>query len=119
MSYNIDNWEQIAGNKLRISKENAEALRRKVEDDRPEDWFLDDLKFGPDGYADVDLHIRSMRSGYFFEDHIGEVAAALEGEADFVITWEGGDSHSGLRIAGGKAIEMDVVMTLVEKRSRR
>lgn len=49
MSYNIDSWDQIGGDRLRISKENADRLGRKFRDDRPEDWFLDDLEFGPDG----------------------------------------------------------------------
>jgi hypothetical protein len=116
VSYNIDSWEQIAGEKLRISKKNAKKIRRKFGDHRPESWCVDDLKFGDDEYAEVDLSIHGEGSGHFFHDHMADVAKALEGEADFVLTWEGGDCHSGLRISGGKAIEMDVVMTLREKK---
>jgi hypothetical protein len=112
MSYNIDSWEQIGDGKLRISKKYAQKLKRKFRDERPEDWFLDDLKFGDDGYAEVDLYMRCGWSGNFYHEHMAEVAQSLEGSADFVLTWEGGDSHSGLRIRNGKAYELEVAFTL-------
>jgi hypothetical protein len=114
VSYNIDSWEQIGGEKLRISKKNAAKLRRKFRGESPEIWFVDDLKFGDDDYAEVDLGISSEGSGNFFREHMAEVAKVLEGEADFFLTWEGGDSHSGLRIRGGKAYRMEVVFSLRE-----
>ena len=114
MSYNIDSWEQIAGEKLRISKKNATKLRRKFRDSSPEMWFLDGLKFGDDDHADMVLDISSEGSGNFYHEHMAEIAKVLEGTADFVLTWEGGDSHSGLRIRDGKAYTMDVVFSLRE-----
>lgn len=73
-------------------------------------------RFGPDGYAELrDTLMRGEFSGHAYAHDMDKIAAALEGEAEFVICWAEGDSFTGLRISGGKAIEMDVVMTLREK----
>jgi hypothetical protein len=119
MSYNIDSWKQISGSPLRISEKNARKLERKFDDECPERWFVEDLKFGEDGYANVKGSLIYGEGGSnFYNDHMADVAAALEGEADFVIIWGGGDSISGLRIYGGKSTEMDVAFSLVEKKPR-
>ncbi len=46
------------------------------------------------------------------EVFIKKVAPKILGTLEAVVTWEGGDSHSGLRIRNGKVTEPDVVMTL-------
>ena len=38
--------------------------------------------------------------------------AETEGAADLLLTWEGGESHTGLRVVDGKVTEHEVVFTL-------
>jgi hypothetical protein len=113
VSYNIGSWKRIAGEPLRISRENAELLSRTIGRDVIDGWFVDRLRFDDGGYSVVDGSIvRGEGSGTLYHGHLGDVVACLEGSADFVLTWENGDSITGLRVADGKAIEMDVVFAL-------
>lgn len=41
-----------------------------------------------------------------------EVLSVFDGEADLVLTWEGGDSHTGLRLRDHKVTRHEVVMAL-------
>lgn len=51
-------------------------------------------------------------SNYYHDGTLGRLAADLEGEADIIFTWEGGDSFSAVRIKDGKATEHKVEMAL-------
>ena len=42
--------------------------------------------------------------------------ALCTGSADLLLTWEGGDSHDGLRISDGKVTEHEVEMSLGKER---
>jgi hypothetical protein len=52
---------------------------------------------------------------YLRDGTLAEFAADLEGEADILLTWESGDSFSGIRIKDGKASEHEVDMVLGKK----
>lgn len=51
-------------------------------------------------------------SHHYSDGTLAQLAADLEGEADIIFTWEGGDSFSGVRIKDGKAVKHEVQMTL-------
>jgi hypothetical protein len=44
-----------------------------------------------------------------------KILAKTKGDADIVLTWEGGDSHSGVRVRDGKITWHEVVMALGEE----
>lgn len=46
-----------------------------------------------------------------------EILPLTLGHADILLTWEEGDSFSGLRVEDGKVTECDVVQTLQPKRA--
>lgn len=110
MSYNIDSVEILSG-ELRIHKDSAE-----------EAWNLDppecmgeyeELKFGKDGYATFKrFDWCGEGSGYSYPDTLAEFIALTKGNADMILTWEGGDSHTGLRVRDGVMMECKVIMTL-------
>lgn len=51
--------------------------------------------------------------GTWEETFLPKIAPKIRGTIEAVVTWEGGDSHTGLRIRDGKVTEPEVVMTLV------
>lgn len=121
MSYNIDNIEHLTTGRLLIAAGVRSALAVKHADDTPEDTFLTD-----------DSAVRESRDlpGYFVIERIGwygegsgrsdgvlvEVLSETLGAADLMLTWEGGDHHSGYRVINGKVTEMGVGFTLIEKK---
>jgi hypothetical protein len=116
MSYNIDSCEIISSKGFRVHKDKADAATNKVGSDGPEAWPFEDLDFDEDGYAEIDSwNFYGEGSGWAFRDgSFAEFAQATEGEADIILTWEGGDSHSGARIKDGKVTFHKVVMALGE-----
>ena len=44
--------------------------------------------------------------------------AKFFGRVDLILTWEGGDSHSGLRLLNGKVTEHEVVMALGKEKKQ-
>lgn len=112
MSYNIDSVRAISST-LRISEKNA---RKAAKIELPELHPLDDLTFGEDGYAAVDFMWSGEGSGNMYTETLHKFVKLLEGDADLVFTWEGGDSHTGMRIRSGKAVECEVVMTLAPEK---
>lgn len=108
MSYNIDSVRALSST-LRISKKNAKKAAKL---ELPELHPLDDLVFGDDGYAPVDFGWSGECSGNLYTETLPKFVKLIEGDADLVFTWEGGDSHTGMRIRSGKAVECEVVMTL-------
>ncbi len=53
-------------------------------------------------------------SGMYW-DTFKQLLAAFLGSADLIVTWEGGDSRTGLRLINGKVTEHEVVMALGEE----
>ena len=54
-------------------------------------------------------------SGSSYDTLIETVLPAFEGEADLVLTWEDGDSFTGLRLRDRVVTKHKVVMTLGEE----
>jgi hypothetical protein len=129
VSYNIDSIDII-------HRSDDFGIRRSVlfglelvEDDMPESNVIDQLMevgshtvikdaeddgrdlLSPKGYGLWWYGEGSGRS----EDKLKAVLAAFEGEVDLVLTWEGGDTHSGLRLRDGVVTEHEVVMALGEE----
>lgn len=110
MSYNIDSIETLSST-LRISQKNAKRAKRIY---MPEGNPIEGLVFGEDGYAKIErFEWCGECSGNAYHDgRLERLVKLLEGDADLILTWEGGDSHTGLRIRSGKMTECDVIMTL-------
>lgn len=111
MSYNIDNIETLKST-LRISRANADkANELDLSETNPTNW--PGLVFGEDGYANIyAFHWSGEGSGRAWRDTAPAFVKLLEGDADLILTWEGGDSHSGVRIRSGEMRECEVIMTL-------
>lgn len=124
MSYNIDHIEVLSG-ALSIRVADLRRLRRALKETAPKNCFLDDLasKLEKIDEPPKEMTIDSARfwwhgegSGNSYSDvFLPAVVPCLRGTADLVLTWEGGDSVSGLRIADGKATECKVVQTLAPR----
>lgn len=116
MSYNIDTTEMIAGACLRMSKAVYDRLRADLATDLPEDCFLTD----DDAVEEDDESVWITRlawngtgSGRSFEGVLlAKVLPATHGHADYVVTWEGGDTHSGLRVRDGVVTQHRVTFAL-------
>ncbi len=118
MSYNIDTVQYIEG-ALKISVADRDRLLAEYEDDLPEGCFLRD-HVAPDDNDMVAVSAASFwlgeGSGITYIGHrkniISRVLPCLRGRADLLLTWEGGDKHTGLRIVDGDWTEPDVVLLL-------
>lgn len=111
MSYNIDSIDYISG-ELYMSQ----AARRSAEAafDLPEICFLNESD-GDDcfrGDAIEKLWWSGSGSGRTFK-HLKKVLAQTTGSADLLLTWEGGDSHTGLRVVDGVVTEHEVGFCLL------
>jgi hypothetical protein len=115
MSYNIDSTEYLSG-VLSISLGDWRRLADDLSGELPELTFLNeqDISHGED-HVVVPIEkfwwsgAGSGRSVDLFVEH---VAPHLIGEADILLTWEGGDSFSGWRIRDGKVTAHEVVHAL-------
>jgi hypothetical protein len=88
MSYNIDHVTTLSST-LRISRENADKARLL---DMPECNNLDDLKFGEDDYAPISTFwFYGECSGHAYDKVLDDYVALLEGDADLILFWEGGE----------------------------
>ena len=118
MSYNIDSSEYLKG-KLRILKKTARDLYEKYQDEMAEINFLDTKVFnGPDD-LDKEIDIDKLwwygeGSGYSYEA-LKDILTHTKGKADILFTWEGGDSHTGLRVTNGKVKEMAIKIGLSDE----
>jgi hypothetical protein len=112
VSYNITSTDTRTST-LRISRKNARKAQ-KIELPEGMADVVDRLKFGPDGYAPIErFWWYGESSGNAHGDgRLDAFVALTEGDADVILTWEGGDSHSGLRIRNGKAYPCDVRIEL-------
>ena len=123
MSYNIDHVEIVASDGFCISRPQLEALRDSTpEDKQPESSFLDES---------FEKHCDEFRgmlfpkcfwwtgegSGYT-ADSLPGLLAKFSGSCDLVITWEGGDSHSGLRLRNGVVTKHKVVLGLGDEETK-
>jgi len=117
VSYNIDSTEILSGS-LTIAVSDLLRLHAELRS-VPEVNFIGEMKARYDGLDEKpeEMHLPSFWwcgecSGTSYDKLLSDIIPCLRGKADIVLTWEGGDSVSGLRIEDGKCIECDVVQTL-------
>jgi hypothetical protein len=117
VSYSIDSNEYLSG-RLSISLGDWRRLANELSDDLPERTFLNE-QTPPQGDDSVIVPIVKFwwygeGAGYESEELFKKkVAPFLIGEADILLVWEGGDSHTGWRIIDGKVTDCKVVSSLV------
>jgi hypothetical protein len=120
MSYNIDNIDIVSMDGFCITRSALQDLAEKLSGEDvhpPEGNFIDGFLEGS-GCENVRGMLFAERidwtgegSGHTF-DEFKECLKSFNGTADMVLTWEGGDSHSGLRVRNGKVTEHEIVMAL-------
>ena len=127
MSYNITHIEEL---KLKAWMHAADVkrLRKQFKDQLPEVCFL--LKDGgcspprpglvklkdQERYRLKHLWWSGEGTGHSYYDiFLEHVAPCIQGEVQIAITWEGGDSLSGLKIKDGVVTKCDVKHKLVPK----
>lgn len=117
MSYNIGSIDIVASEGFAITRPQLTALISAYADQAPEasfcseDWparcceehrgmlFVKSIDWSGEG---------SGRGFDFFKDALTKFL----GSADLILTWEDGDSHSGIRLLNGQVTEHEVVMAL-------
>jgi len=120
MSYDIDSVEYLTTGRLVINRARGAALRTKHLNDLPEGCFLTDPSAGRDS-TDLPGFIVIEKPWWYSEGSgrsLGVFKAILAetlGSADLLLTWAGGDSHSGIRVNNGTVTEMDVIFALKDK----
>lgn len=123
MSTNISKIDIVQSLGFRIARTKVERLREEFADSTPDssvfDQCLDRRDFatftpGLNGDELIYLHgfwWHGECSGWY-EDALVELLAEFEGEADLVLTWEGGEFFTGLRLRDGTVTRHEVVMEL-------
>jgi hypothetical protein len=116
MSYNIDSVTLIHSKDFSIEEDEYYRLKGKHEDEYPECSIFDgDAVELRDGRFYIkNFWWSGERSGHS-EELLREVLAEFDGEADLILTWEGGDSFTGLRLRDNEVVEHEVVMALGEE----
>jgi hypothetical protein len=101
-----------------MSVTSVEEILRHEEDWLPEMNFMEGVKpfkVAKDGkYVIKKFEWCGTCSGTFWPMLIDQIAPRIHGIIEAVLTWEGGDSVSGLRIKDGKVSQPKVVLTLAE-----
>jgi hypothetical protein len=119
VSYNIDSIEIVASDGFLIGKGALRALRKELDDDLPEinlfDQAEEDDSPGEFWHPERGIWWSGEGSGHAEAVLIESVLPKFTGSADLVLTWEGGDSHTGLRLKDGKVTRHSVVMALGEE----
>lgn len=114
MSYNIDTNRYINGT-LFITRENHEKLAGL---DICECSWIKEIHWedtdGPDAVREIEKPWWYGEGSGSRYDEFKESLTYTHGEADIVCTWEGGDSHSGIRVRNGVVEERGVVLALAE-----
>jgi hypothetical protein len=122
MSYNIGHIEYLGEGRLRINA----AVRKKLSEslDRlPEGNFLesDGCVESVYGVSDGTEELLITKPWWYGEgsgrskENLKKALSKTTGCADLLLTWDGGDSHSGLRVINGRVTEHEVVFALGEE----
>ena len=120
MAYNVSSIKVLRCEAWMHAADVAELLAT-YENNLPGSCFLFALgDEGPDADGKVALDAKSFAwssdwSGNSWAVLIEHVGPKIHGTVEAIVTWEGGDSHGGLRICDGKVTEPAVVMALAEE----
>lgn len=124
MSYNIDSIDTKSSTAW-ITPRDVSRLYREHNRNLAEICFLDTLRQKAteameEGQHDGRLMISRLQwsgegSGTSWPLFLKEIAPHIRGHLECVVTWEGGDSVSGLIVTDGVVVECDVVQTLVPR----
>jgi hypothetical protein len=117
MSYNISHCETLKCDAW-ISSEDVEEILKHEDEWLPEMNFMQDVKpfqvAKAGKYVIKEFEWCGTCSGYFWDKLLLNIAPKIHGTIEAVVTWEGGDSVSGLRIKDGKVSQPKVVVSLAE-----
>lgn len=109
MAYNIDSIEILKQDNFTISDEAFAA----IDVVGPELWDdCEEAQKVRDYISRNCFPWSGEGSGRGIDNLIEEVLPRFTGNADLLLTWEGGDSHSGIRIVDGVVTKHVVEMTL-------
>ncbi len=103
MSYNITTSDYLSG-QLSISEDNLIKARRTFKDKLPECNFIEELDQGEpiNGvYVIKNFWWYGEGSGYATGECLEKILAMTTGTAEIILTWEGGDSITGLKVMDG------------------
>lgn len=124
MSYNVDSVDTPVLDAW-MSAKDVVRLHKKHEDALPEGTFLAEMVDSAmtlltEGLAEARVPLPNFwwygeGSGHSFDLLKEQIAPHIHGKVEAILTWEGGDSTSGLVIDDGTVEECDVKMTLVRK----
>lgn len=123
MSYNIDSIDILASDGFCIPRPKLEALRKELGDEVPEcsvvsEHFINDCEEFRGMLFPKRFEWSGEWSGNSFDVLRDRVLPAFLGSVDLAITWEGGDSHSGLRLVNGVVTEHEMTMALGKERTK-
>lgn len=129
MSYNIDHVECLVLD-ARMRAVDIVDLYNDFEGDLAEGNFLEEHlakaeKLAGQGLDDELVELKNLWwygefSGRSYKDtFIKHIAPKIQGHVEAVVTWEGGDSHSGFAIDDGVVTECGVTFALVRPKAKR
>lgn len=118
MSYNITHCETLKCNAW-ISAKNMEEILEHEYDWFPERSFITDakpFKIAKAGkFVIKKFDFSGECSGTLFSYFLENVAPKIKGELEVILTWEGGESITGLRIKNGTITQPKVVKSLADE----
>ena len=119
MGYNIDSADILKSDNFRLSEHQFKEWKLAECEgtlEIAEINFLESVKYQAklmDGwYVYHNFSWGGCWSGHGYEVLKKEFLPYFKGSADIIFTWEGGNSHSGLRVVDGKVTEHEVIMAL-------
>jgi hypothetical protein len=122
MSYNVDSTEYIGGTgPLTITAAAHDELRAEINhlsDTAEVSWFTQKVAVTHSGFGTVFNVVKpwwyGQGSGRAFDMFVKSLTYT-RGSADILVTWEGGDSFSGLRVRDGVVTRHEIVHALGEE----
>lgn len=117
VSYNIDSIDYLGEGVLRIGVAERKSLAKKFRSKMAESNFLedDDAVEATPGDPSTLVITHPFWTGEFSGNSEDALLAALKktkGSAELLLTWEGGDSFTGLRVVDGKVTKHEIRFSL-------
>jgi hypothetical protein len=120
VSYNIDHVEILGASMLTITGENLKAVRklaaRSFYSHGAETCWLNELPEADDiddgALYPIEFEWHGEGSGHSWNEWGMKALTLTQGRLEAILTWEGGDSVTGLRVVDGVVTEPEVIKTL-------